>query len=86
MYTIPSDDCDLVYVGQTGRNLPARILEHKHAIRYAQDSSAVFKHVSELDNSINWNNASHRAALEDNLWSQLLLIIPNSNISMMSLP
>lgn len=45
-------------MGQTGRNLSDRLIEHKHAIRNAHDNSAVFSHVSNLGYTINWNNAS----------------------------
>ena len=31
-----------VYVGQTGCNLAARIVEHKRSVRYGQENSALF--------------------------------------------
>ena len=45
-------------MGQERCNLSERLPEHKRAIRYGQESSVVFNHVSNVGHSINWNNAS----------------------------
>ena len=58
VYTIPCNHCDKIYVGQTGRNINTRILEHKRAVRYAQSNSAIFNHIQEENHTIDWNNTS----------------------------
>ena len=58
VYKIPCNNCDLVYVGQTGRNLSKRIIEHKRSIRYGQESSAIFQHVKDAGHVMNWNDSS----------------------------
>ena len=86
VYKIPCKDCDLLYIGQTGRDLKSRVTEHKNSVRYAQNSSAVFNHVSTLGHSINWNDAeilyksdcSYKRKIVE---SALINVLPNFNIS-----
>lgn len=58
VYKIPCKDCNDVYIGQTGRNLATRIVEHKRSVRYGQDNSAIFQHVQNQGHVIDWNNSS----------------------------
>ena len=57
VYKIPCKDCNKVYVGQTGREIDIRVNEHKRSVRYAQESSAIFKHV-EYGHCIDWDDTS----------------------------
>ena len=58
VYKIPCKDCDKVYVGQTGRNLNTRIVEHKRSVRYGQENSALFQHMQNVGHVIDWNNST----------------------------
>ena len=55
VYTIPCKNCDKSYVGFTNKSLSQRIVEHKRSIRYGQENSAVFKHVSEENHTMDWS-------------------------------
>lgn len=86
VYKIPCNDCGLVYIGQTGRDLKSRVCEHKNSVRYAQNSSAVFNHVSTLGHNIGWNNAeilykSSCSYKRKIIESALINVIPNFNLS-----
>ena len=58
IYRVPCNDCNKIYIGQTGKSLQARIKQHKYNIRGAQESDAVFLHVRDSSHSINFNNAA----------------------------
>ena len=58
VYSIPCEDCDSVYVGQTGRTLEHRMKEHKRALCLLDDNiSAVAEHSIKQEHRINWENA-----------------------------
>ena len=46
VYVIPCNDCDKSYIGFTNKGLPQRIKEHQRSVRYGQQSSAIFNHIS----------------------------------------
>ena len=58
IYKIPCNDCSLVYIGETGRNLETRIKEHKYAIKSCNFNNAIFNHVYKEDHRINWNDSN----------------------------
>ena len=86
VYCLPCKDCDLSYVGQTGRDLDTRLTEHKRAIKYAQENSAVFQHVSQHNHRIDWHKAglvfksgcSYRRKIIE---ASLIAYVPNFNLS-----
>lgn len=60
--------------------------EHKFAIRHADDSSALFKHVSEQGHTINWDSSTIVYPSQCNfkrkiVESALIASTPNFNIS-----
>lgn len=57
VYKVPCHDCDLTYIGETGRDLETLIQEHKYAIRTANCGYATFKHVSEKNHTIDWGGS-----------------------------
>jgi hypothetical protein len=57
VYSIPCNDCDSVYLGQTGKSLQLRLSQHAYSIRTAQTSNALYLHTSLCDHNINWNGA-----------------------------
>ena len=50
VYIIPCKDCNLMYIGQTGKSLEVRFNQHKDAI---------LKHVRGTNHEINWRAAKH---------------------------
>ena len=58
VYCIPCE-CGLVYIGETGRNLPKRLKEHKTNCEKAKlDKSAVAKHAWTHGHRIKWDEAN----------------------------
>ena len=58
VYEVPCDDCEFVYIGQTKRNLNARLKEHQRAIRQLKpENSALCEHATENDHLIGWSKA-----------------------------
>ena len=55
VYTIPCNECNKKYVGYTNKGLLQRITEHKRSVRYGQQNSAIFNHLSTENHTINWN-------------------------------
>ena len=55
IYKIPCS-CGKVYIGETGRELQQRILEHQRAIRLCSNKTGLDRHVRETGHSINWSN------------------------------
>ena len=66
VYSIPCNNCDKVYYGETGRNFSTRLNEHKAAVRLGHNNNACFKHV--------WENNSHSIN-----WGESKLIYPSTN-------
>ena len=73
IYKIPCKDCDLVYIGETGRSLDVRLKEHKRSVKNCNTNNANFVHAYDNDHHINWesskmilkcNNSKKRKILE----------------------
>ena len=84
VYKINCKDCNLCYVGETGRDLNTRVREHKDSVRLGRTNNACFKHVQNTLHSIDWrgvkalyrsDNLSNRLVVE----STLINSIPNFN-------
>ena len=74
VYRIPCGDCDEIYIGETGRHLEERLIEHKKSVnkaerpRYTRSRSAQAKseaydsafadHVASTNHSIAWKDVS----------------------------
>ena len=57
VYCIPCQDCDEVYVGETGRTLNIRQKEHKrHLFNGNTEDSAVAAHAHQEVHDIDWEN------------------------------
>nr|CAB3248364.1 glucosylceramidase-like [Phallusia mammillata] len=84
VYQVPCRDCDMVYIGQTKRNLNSRLKEHKVAVKNMDvNKSALCEHVFVCDHRINWNDA--QVLKQEPNWSKRLvfescLINSNSNV------
>ena len=57
VYIIPCSDCELSYVGQTGKDLGVRLQQHRSAVRLGNWDNALYKHSFETLHAINWNSA-----------------------------
>ena len=86
VYSIPCNDCNLVYIGESGRDWSVRIKEHKYAFRNNDMCNALFNHAFNNNRRINWdggkliykcNNFHKRRIVE----SALIDKIDNFNIS-----
>ena len=56
MYEVPCDECDRVYIGETGRPIGERIKEHQRDVRLSRvDGSAVAEHAWGAGHRPNWN-------------------------------
>ena len=49
VYAIPCNNCNNIYIGQTGRSLKERLKEHERAIRGKYNSNALYRHQSETN-------------------------------------
>ena len=45
VYAIPCNDCNSLYIGQTGRDFKSRLAEHERGVRSRVTSNAIAKHV-----------------------------------------
>ena len=58
IYSIACKDCEIKYIGATGRFLETRQKEHQRSVRLAKTKgSALAEHVYNNNNSIHWNNS-----------------------------
>ena len=64
VYRIPCQ-CGKVYIGETGRDLPTRLNEHKaHGRKGEFDKSSIIKHSHTEDHQINWSQAELITSIE----------------------
>ena len=57
VYKLECNDCDLTYIGETGRNLPTRIKEHKAGVRNKHPNiSAAAEHSILLNHQLDWDH------------------------------
>ena len=57
IYHIPCKDCELFYVGQTGKALQTRIKQHRYSIRTADQCNSLFVHLNSNNHCINFDDA-----------------------------
>ena len=57
MYLIPCAQCDEVYIGETGRPLKTRIIEHKRAVSTGDVRNANAAHCLKTNHGIDWDAA-----------------------------
>ena len=66
VYRIDCGNCDAKYVGETGRQVKERMLEHQRDIRTKKPASKVYEHVRDTGHDFKFNevsvldNSSHR--------------------------
>jgi hypothetical protein len=95
VYLIECRDCDKGYVGETGRCLSSRLVEHKADVRMGRDKNAIAKHVLEFDHCIDWGNGKvignsienwYKRRVVEGLWiNRLEDSIMNGNVGIQGL-
>ena len=60
VYEIPRLECNTVYIGETGRSLQKRMMEHKTAVRRGDRNNGNAVHSWDEDHRTDWGNASIR--------------------------
>ena len=67
MYRIPWGCCNKVYIGETGRPVGERILEHRRDVRLKRtDNSAIAEHTYDAHHPQNWSGA--QCIADDKRW------------------
>ena len=85
IYKVPCQDCNKVYIGETGRKFGTRLNEHKRHCRLLQpDKSAIAEHAIGENHHIDFDQ-SEIVATEDRFWprkvKEALLIKRHSNFN-----
>ena len=58
IYSIPCNDCDNEYIGQTKRQFGTRLKEHQKAVFFCKkENSALSEHTCPTNHSIGWDNS-----------------------------
>ena len=57
VYSIPCE-CGSLYIGETGRTLKTRLMEHKRSVRNRDTNNGIAVHVAETDHSVQWEQAA----------------------------
>ena len=69
VYNIPCQDCEVSYIGETGRAVGTRRKEHQRSVKYLDvDKSALAEHIYEYDHGIAWEKTE--ILCRDSRWSQ----------------
>ena len=58
VYSIPCNDCNKSYIGETGRDLKIRIKEHKKDVLEMKQTSDIAQYVCKMDHWFNFNKAN----------------------------
>ena len=57
VYEVPCMDCDTSYIGETGRDLHKRIVEHKATVRRKDDKNGIAVHANGHNHQVDWEGA-----------------------------
>lgn len=57
VYRIPCQDCDVAYIGETGRSLQKRLTEHKYAVKSNDRKNGMAVHAWDMDYRPDWDAA-----------------------------
>ena len=57
IYEVPCMDCNMSYIGETGRNLQKRLVEHKAAVTRGDHKNGIAVHVQDYNHRVNWEGA-----------------------------
>ena len=65
-------DCDSKYIGETGRNLQKRLMEHKAAVRKGDRKNGIAVHLQDHDHRVDWG-AARVIGQEPHYWRRRVL-------------
>ena len=57
VYSIPCE-CGSLYIGETGRTLKTRLMEHKRSVCNGDTNNGIAVHVRETEHSVQWEQAA----------------------------
>ena len=60
IYEIPCLDCETVYIGETGRCMEKRMIEHRRVVRNGDRTNGVAVHAWDESHRVNWTGAKIR--------------------------
>ena len=72
VYEVPCMDCDTKYIGETGRNLQKRLMEHKAAVRRGDRKNGIAVHLQDHDHRVDWE-AAKVIGQEPHYWRRRVL-------------
>ena len=72
VYEVPCGECSKVYIGETGRNLKERMMEHKYAAKKKNMNNGIVVHVWQQKHDIDWDSARVMHC-EQYLWKRKVL-------------
>ena len=72
LYEVQCNNCEEVYVGETGRTLKKRISEHKQAVKRCDQKNGIAVLVMRKGHTINWEEVSVKTS-ETVYWKRRVL-------------
>ena len=72
VYEVPCMDCDSKYIGETGRNLQKRLMEHKAAVRKGDRKNGIAVYLQDHDHRVDWE-AARVIGQEPHYWKRRVL-------------
>ena len=58
VYKIKCSDCEVIYIGETGRNLTTRLNEHKRATKKGDLNNNIAQHHLKTSHNIDWDSST----------------------------
>ena len=72
VHEVPCLDCNSKYIGETGRNLQRRLIEHKAAVRKGNRKNGIAVHLQDNDHRVDWE-AARVIGQEPHYWRRRIL-------------
>ena len=72
VYEVPCNDCDHVYIGETGRTLEKRLKEHRSAVKKNDRKNGIGVHAWDTGHQVKWESASVKE-VETNLSNRRIM-------------
>ncbi|CAF4873564.1 unnamed protein product [Rotaria magnacalcarata] len=71
IYHIPCQNCEKIYIGETGRSRETRITEHLKAIKKKDTNSEIVKHILNTNHTMNFNKTT--ALAKETNWKRRII-------------
>ena len=72
VYRVPCRDCGVSYIGETGRSLQKRIIEHKYAVKTNNRMNGIAVHAWNMEHRPDWD-ATEILETEPHYWRRRIL-------------